>query len=179
MAIVGVLAASFSLRIEEPNPCNVRIAEETIRICRELTASGHTVILAVQWEVGLALQQIQSLTYVMPEEKLYSGWLYFEVGLYEDGSYLGTKELYEDVRVFLKTQGVTHFVGVANPFIHLQYLYWLARKDFKLMPRAVKWIGFDKESTQEWCRSPLKFAVHTLRLALGKSHGYNNRQAAS
>ncbi len=46
MARVAVLAASFSLREEEPNPCNVRIAEEAFRVCDELIAEGHFPVLS-------------------------------------------------------------------------------------------------------------------------------------
>jgi len=119
MAIVGVLAASFSLRENEPNPCNVRLAEEAIRICKELIEQGHTPVLGAQWEIGLALQKkgeySENTWGHFIEVK---GWAYYEIGQYDDGRYLGTKEVLDEAMPFFKEMGVTRFVGVANPFIH-------------------------------------------------------------
>lgn len=181
MAIVGVLAASFSLEEQEPNPCNMRLGDEAIRVCKQLIEQGHTPILAVQWEIGLALQQKGTIEEGEWREFIQSGgWAYEEIGQDEDGSYLGTKEVFERALPFFKKLGATRFVGVANPFIHQPYLYWLARgHGMKLMWRHVRWIGFDKQSTQWWCRSWWQFAYQTVRLALGNEHGHNGRQEQS
>ena len=177
MAIVAVLGASFSLRENEPNPCNIRLAEELVRICKELQANGHTPVVAVQWEIFLAFRQLTTETYFIPETTLYNGWYCHEIGQYNDGKYLGTKEVLEEAMPFFRSHNATHFVGVANAFIHQPYLYALARKDFSLMPKLVRGIGFDKESTQWWCRSWWQLTFQTVRLALGLSHGHNGRQA--
>lgn len=181
--MVGVLAASFSLRNEEPNPCNRRLAAETFRICDELLKQGYVPVVVAQWEVDLALRELRTAhDFGYPSKKevlrknivVYAG----SIGQYDDGRYLGTKELLEEAMPLFKEHGVTRFVGVANPFIHQPYLYWLARgTGLKLMWRRVHRIGFDKQSTQWWCRSWWQFAFQTVRLALGLSHGYDGRQA--
>ena len=182
MARVAVLAASFSLREEEPNPCNVRIAEEAFRICDELIAKGHTPFLVAQWEVDLALDQLRTAIdygdYLSREEVFGNGVVPYlgSVSQPDDGSYLGTKELYDAALPLFKGQECTHFVGVAQPFIHQPYLYWLARGDFKLLWKKTRDIGFDPESTQPWCRSRAQFAHQSVRLLLGNEHGYNGRQ---
>lgn len=178
MEIVAVLGASFSLRENEPNPCNIRIAKEVIRICTELIAQGHTPVLAVQREVGLALHELGSTSegewqYFIDN----GGWAYHEIGQYDDGRYIGTKDVLDEALAFFEEFGATRFVAVANPFLHQQYTYFLARKHFKLMWRKVRYIGFDKESTQRWCRSWWQFAFQAVRLALGIEHGHGGRQA--
>lgn len=179
MAIVAVLGASFSLREIEPNPCNIKIAKEAVRICEKLTKQGHIPVLVVQWELDLALSELGKLIEGCSWKEIIhqGGWAYSVIGQYDDGRYLGTGELVNEALPFFEEFNATHFVAVANPFIHQQYTYWLARKHFKLMFRKVKWIGFDKESTQRWCRSWWRFAYQTVRLALGLSHGHDGRQA--
>ena len=164
MAKVAVLALSFSLRDEEPNPCNVRLAEETQRICRDLLGEGHAAVLAAQWEVGLAL----------PRQ---NRWPYLEVDPRNDGKYLDTNEVFAAALEFFRAHGATRIVVVANPFIHQPYAYWLAHKHFRPMWRRVRWIGFDRQSTQWWCRSWWSLVLYTLRTALGFQHGHGGRQA--
>ncbi len=165
-AIVGILALSFSSRDEEPNPCNWQLARETLRIYHELTYDGHDVVLAAQWEVARAIRRLEQ----RPPEV-------HEITLSKDGRYLGTREVVEQAKPFLRQQGVSKLVIVANPFIHLSYARWLARRHaFKSMRRHVGWIGFDKESNQVWCRSWWRFSVQSTQLLFGKQHGYAGRQ---
>lgn len=181
--VVGVLAASFSLRDEEPNPCNQRLAEETFRICDELLTQGYLPVVVAQWEIDLALRELRTARgfgrlsrreALQKNITVYAG----SIGQYDDGRYLGTKELLDEAMPLFKEYGATRFVGVANPFIHQPYLYWLARgTKLKLMWRRVRWIGFDRQSTQWWCRSWWQFAFQTIRLALGVTHGHDGRQA--
>lgn len=180
MAIVLVVAPSFSLREDEPNPCNAKLAEEAMRICEQLLRDGHQIILVPQWEVGLALRRHGTIKeYASTAECVGAGaWPYHEAGQRSDDRYLDTKDVVEEALVFAKKNGATHVVAVANPFIHQPYTYWLVRKGgLRLMWRRVRWIGFDPESTQWWCRSWWKFTYQTVRLALGFKHGYADRQA--
>lgn len=177
MAIVAVLGAAFSLREKEPNPCNVRLAVEAVRICVELKAQGHTPILVVQWEVGLAVKHYGQVLTGSSEEFIKNLVTdYHEIGQYDDGRYLGTKELFEEALPFFKKAGATHFVAVANPFLHQPYAYLLARKRFKPLWRRVYGIGFDKQSTQWWCRSWWQLLAYTVWLKFGGAHGHNGRQ---
>jgi hypothetical protein len=178
MAVVAVLVASFSLREVEPNPCNVRLAEEAVRICDDLVAAGHTVVIAAQWEVDLALQELGTFSEYDDATELHraGAWLYMKIDQYDDGRYLGTKEVLEEALDFFQEYNATEFVAVANPFIHQPYVYWLARKHFKLRRQRVRQIRFDPESAQWWCRSWYQFAWQTVRLALGVRHGYAGRQ---
>ena len=168
MAIVAVLGASFSLREDEPNPCNVRLAKEVERISDNLVSNGHLPVVVVQWEIDLALRRLGADVV---------NWDYKVIGPFDTDEYLGTEELITEASSFFQSFGATKFVAVANPFIHQQYVYFLARKHFKLMLRRVRWIGFDKQSSQWWCRSWWQFLYQTARLAMGASHGYDGKQA--
>lgn len=178
---VLVMVPSFSLRDDEPNPCNVRLAEEALRICYELFNIGYVPVLVAQWEVDLALhQQREAVSFIdltlqrVFEERIiiYAG----SVSQPEDGSYLDTKEVYEKAKQLAEEYECTYFVAVAQPFIHQPYTYWLARKDFKLIWKRTRWIGFDKQSTQWWCRSWWQFLYQTVRLLTGAKHGHDGRQ---
>lgn len=181
--VVGVLVPSFSLREQEPNPCNVRLSEEAQRICYELIDEGYLPLLVVQWEVELALQNVGnfreygfiSLEKAQGQRVIpYGG----AVGQPGTGEYLGTKEVLDKALEIFRKEGCDRLVVVANPFVHQPYTYWLARSSgLKLMWRSVRWIGFDKQSTQWWCRSWWQFLWQSARLALGIQHGYKGRQA--
>lgn len=182
MEVVAVLVASFSLREEEPNPCNVRLAKEAIRICDELVAEGYMPLLVTQWEVDLALRQMGTFAEYEPlsesqivEDRIipYGG----TIGQMADGRYLGTREVYEGALELFRHYGCTAFVGVAQAFIHQPYLYMLARKDFRLIWKRTRGIGYDKQSTQWWCRSWWQFAFQAFRLMAGSKHGYKGKQA--
>ena len=180
---VAVLVPAFALRKVEPNPCNKRLAREALRICESLVKDGYHPVLVVQWEVELALKKLgkfdeydQITTDMVCSQGVieYGGTIEQRA----DGGYLGTQEVLDDALTLFREHRCTSLVVVANPFIHQQYTYWLARKSgLKLKWKRVKWIGFDKQSTQWWCRSWYQFLWQTVRLAVGLEHGYKGRQA--
>jgi len=181
--VVGVLVPAFSLREQEPNPCNVRLAEEALRICYELIDADILPLLVVQWEVELALNDMGKFREYgkirLPRAQNrgivpYGG----AIGQAESGEYLGTKEVVDQAIEIFRERECDSVIVVANPFIHKQYTSWLVqRAGMKVTPRSVRWIGFDKESTQWWCRSWWQFLWQTVRLALGIEHGFKGRQA--
>ncbi|MFZ2126092.1 MAG: hypothetical protein WAV04_01110 [Candidatus Microsaccharimonas sp.] len=179
MAIVAVLGAAFSLREQEPNPCNVRLAQEVLRACDELRARGHMPVVAVQWEIDAALQSLgRTKTYDNVRSVFDDGaFPYMVIGQYDDGRYLGTREVLKEALPFFGDMGATHFVGVAQPYIHQPYLYWLARKSFRLIWIRTRRIGFDPDSTQQWCRSWWQLTKYTVKILITGSHGYDGRQA--
>lgn len=165
--IVGLLGASFSLREgQEPNPSNLQVASEVYRIYKELRDEDYKVWIVLQWEVAVAWRQLG-----YPE-----GLITAEIGQLPNGDYLGTREVYDEAREIFEQMGVAYFVGVAKFFIHQPYLYWLARKDFRLIWKRTRGVKFDRQSDQWWCRGPLRLILYTLR-ALTGAHGYNGKQA--
>ena len=167
MTTTAVLVASFSLREgNEPNPCNRRLALEALRIYWELVEEGRKPILIVQWEVGLALR-------LLGQGRL----IYKEIGQLEDGAYLGTKEIFDVAVGLFEDRGATEFVGIANAFIHQPYLYWLARRHFRLVWKRVRGIGFDSDSDQWWCRSWWQLLAYTGYGFVTGAHGHDGRQA--
>jgi hypothetical protein len=166
MAIVGVLAYPFSLREgQEPSLSNVKLAEETIRICNELKAQRHEVRLVPSWEVKEALVHLRKKSLV-----------YHFIDQLKGGKYLGTKEMFEAALPILEQAHISRLVVVANPFLHLQYARWLARRHFLVVKMKIRWIGFDKHSDQWWCRSWWQLTVYLVGSLFGR-HGFNGRQA--
>ncbi len=179
--VIGVVVPSFSLREREPNPCNVRLADEAIRISGRLIARGYLPLVVAQWEVELAMKRVgkfreyEAIDYqdarrgVIPYGRT--------INQSESGKYLDTSDVVAGAVESFRQHGVERVVVVANPFIHQPYTYWLVHKaGMKIMWRHVRWIGFDKQSSQPWCRSWYRFLWQTIRLAVGKKHGFEGRQ---
>lgn len=54
---IAIVDFSYALREEEPNPCNVRLAEIVERAYYELLSEGIMVYVIAQWEVALQLEK--------------------------------------------------------------------------------------------------------------------------
>ena len=167
MAVVAVLAASFGLRVgREPNPCNIALAEEAMRICFKLRdEDGHKFKLIAQWEIAEALRDLGYERYITEEVKQRP-----------DGTYLGTKEIYDDALEIFQMLGCVKFVAVANPFMHLFVVRRMATQHFSVLKEKVRWIGFDRESDQWWCRSWWQLVAYSLMTLTGY-HGFGGMQA--
>lgn len=199
MATIGVVVPAFALREVEPNPCNVRLAEETVRIVDELKKQGHDIVLVVQWEVDKALVQSGAFRFLgdgdetlldyahQPDElrkklrlvQSQGFGAYGVVGPRDDGVYLDTKFVVSSAEFLFREAGVERVVVVANPFVHRAYTYRLFKqRGWELLHPVPKvgWVGFDPESTQWWCRSWWQFSLQAVHLAFGGKSGHNGRQ---
>lgn len=181
---VGVLVPAFGLREVEPNPCNIKLAEEALRQANSLMdRKKHCeVVLVVQWEVERALKKLKHLDddglvkfYLARQWRTISSL--HVVHQRADGQYLDTREVVDEAIKIFRAEGCTRMYIVANPFLHQQQAYALALgKGMKVRLRPTKWIGFDTQSTQWWCRSWHQFLWQAIRLMTGKKHGHNGRQ---
>lgn len=161
---IGVIGLSFALRTrkEEPNPCNMKLAREFERIVALEKAEGHNVFGVLQWEIALAP--------IARKIRMYN--VKFVVERHRDGvSYLDTDEvLLQSKNVFNGLGGVDEVVIVANPWVHLRGARSRARRayGFKVRIRRIRWIGFDKSSSQWWTRGPVQAFIYTVGRVIGQ-----------
>ena len=154
---LGVIGLSFALRVgQEPNPCNVKLANEFERVICLLRSQGHDVASVAQWEIAISLTWFPL--------KVVNG--------HRDGiSYLDSDEVILQAKeVFEFWGGVDEVVIVANPFIHLQGARSKAKSfGLKVRKLAIRWIGFDKKSDQWQTRGPVRAFVYTVgRVLFGR-----------
>ena len=150
---VGILAFSFALRKDsEPNPCNRRLAGETMRAVRLLENQGKQAAVISQWEVALALPMPQiSAICVIREHR-------------NKCQYLDSDEVMEQAAEIFHREGVAKVIVIAQRFIHIMKCKMLVRKaGFAVYPFKVRSIGFDKKSDQIWTRSRTKLVIYTIR----------------
>lgn len=163
---IGLVAFSFALRENEPNPCNQRLGSAVSRI-----VSLETVPVAVvaQWEIASALEGTNV-------EVLHT------VDLAGDGSYLDSAAVWDQAKGHFAAKSITKIIPVAQPFIHLPFVKKMIRSDgFEIIKRDVGRIGFDNSelNTQQWTRSRSAFVIQAIKLQLlGKEHGHGGRQSA-
>ena len=151
---IGIIVLSWSYRPgREPNPCNVSLAGEYKRAYRELTAEGHSVFGSLQWEAALNMG-VREYNVVKV------------VRAYRRGSTCegDSQEILEQsLEAFDEIGGVDEIVVIANPWIHLLVFRAMAKKrGVKIRSRKVRWIGFDKESSQWQVRGPIRSIVYTI-----------------
>lgn len=153
---VGIVAFSFALRDEgeEPNPCNVRLAEAVERIA----ALEQSPVIVAQWEVArkLTADGIRVIKAVESQE----------------GVYLDSEGVWTEARRVFRDAGVTSVIPVAQPFLQLQMVTrMIKRSGFKVTRRKIGWIGFDRKSTQPWTRGPIRTLLYAVRRGLFGSQG--------
>lgn len=166
MAIL-VVAYSFALRKQEPNPCNVRIARETERIVTELRNAGEEVFIVAQWEVARQLERDGFTADLI-------------VGLLPGNKYLGSAEVWSAAEEFGKSAGVTVAIAVAQPFLHLPMVRRMMRSSgWKVREVPIGKIGFDPSplNTQWWTRGPKRLVLYSALTLVGY-HGHAGQQAA-
>lgn len=151
----GLVAFSFALRKNEPNPCNVRLAQATEVIVKK---EGNDVIVVAQWEIARALKSVSS-PYVIEKHRT-------------EGEYLGSEEIWLQAVEVFKKHGVTEVIVVANPFLHLTKCRMLVKKSgFIPLKRKVGWIGFDRASLQWYARGPLRALLYAILQQFTGWHG--------
>ncbi|MFA5197410.1 MAG: hypothetical protein WC437_03205 [Patescibacteria group bacterium] len=155
--MLGMVVCSFALRedSQEPNPCNIRLAEAVERILEKATEEIHIVS---QWEVAKKLKSDGVNPTLVVEPFL-------------DGSYLDTKDVWAEAKVMFALLDITEVIIVANPFIHGFYVERMIKKDgFKVFHKydtEIGPIGFDPESLQWWTRGPSRCLFYVGLSALG------------
>lgn len=162
----GIVVFSFALREEsqEPNPCNVRLAQETERISS--TVIGDAVIVS-QWEVS---RKLRTDGY----EPSYS------VELRTDGTYLDSEGVWNDAKAVFTKMGITEVIPVAQPFLQMRKVRQMIAADgFTVVQMPIGRIGFDKLSTQPWTRSRMRLLFYAVKQVLTGARGHNGKQTAS
>ena len=158
----GLVVFSFALREEEPSPCNVRLAEATERILAKAKRLGDVLVVA-QWEVAKKLEQdgVRVDLVVTPNT---------------DGSYLDTKDVWNQAESLFQKKGVMTVIPVAQPFLHLSKVKQLIHADNYVVDvtylSLIGRIGVDKKSLQSWTRSPFQLLWYAAKQAIfgRKSH---------
>lgn len=171
--MIGLVAFSFGLREAalEPNPCNIRLAEEVARIVR--SRDGKVVVVA-QWEIARHLE-----TLGVNVERV--------VELCEDGSYLDSRAVWYEACNLFDAYGIDEVVAVAQPILHLGVVRKLMRNHgFRVIKVKIGKIGFDNAldehgkplNTQPWTRSARAFLWYGFRVVVMRSlHGHDGRQS--
>lgn len=167
---VGIVGFSFGLRseAEEPNPSNQALAREVVRTSSYVNFYDGSAYVITQWEItkGLADAGIE------PD---------LSVGLHADGTYLGSKDVWEEARADLEDEGIDRVIIVAQPFLHLPALKKMVRRDgFKVLNFPIRKIPFDDSSlnAQPWTRSKPALAWYAVKSLLGVKPGHGGMQHA-
>lgn len=158
MSRVGIVAFSFALRDEEPNPCNIRLAEEVRRAAKRFLDPDPVIVC--QWEVGIALVEdgFPPVTIVGPLEE----------------GYLDSEKVWEGAKKEFEQQGVRKVVPIAQPFLQMTKVKMMINRDgYEVIPWKVRWIGFDNDprNTQWWTKGPLQLCLYAVRQAIFGSRG--------
>lgn len=149
----GLVAFSFGLCKQEPNPCNVRIAQEVERIVRE---EGEPVAVVAQWEVARALKTRPECTVI----------------LHAKGEYLDSEEVMRQAAEFFQRRGIQTVIPVAQPFLQLWKCQGLVeRAGFSIARRTVQRIGFCTASEQWWTRGPIRLLLYAVLQCLFRWRG--------
>ena len=157
----GLVAFSFALGKNEPNPCNVRLADEVERI---VLYSSEPLIIVAQWEIAKALTQ-RDFQHQLPLVHQFHS-----VERHRQGAYLDSEEVMAQAAILFRNHGVRQVTPVANPFLHLWKCRQLVRKaGFTVRNRKIGNIGFYPESDQWWTRGPVQLLAYTaLQVATGR-----------
>lgn len=174
MALIGIAVFGFALegatpeemKRFEPNPCNIRLGLETVRIARKYPEHRITA----QWEVATWLRSRGET-------------VDRSVELREDGVYLDTRGVWKAARADFKAAGITDVVLIAQPWMHLHLglaRHYAKQDGFHVIRERVQPIGFDDSdlNSQEWTTSGPKLLVYTVKKILKRDGGHHGRQVA-
>lgn len=147
-APLGIVAYSFALRRrnEEPNPCNVRIAEQVAALARKHPGS----VIVAQWEVALGLARLGVAPDAVVEPR-------------GDGTYLDSNAVWNRAVEVFRPRQVQAVLPVAQRFLQLTKVRRLAtRAGFRLEPSRIGAIGFDpsRRNLQWWTRGPVRLLIY-------------------
>jgi len=154
--VKGLVAFSFALGENEPNPCNVRLARAVRHI---VGTESEELVRVAQWEVARALLPLPMARVVR--------------GHRSNRAYLDSEEVMSQAAEVFRELGITEVIPVANPFLHLTKCRALVRKEgFIPLKRKIGWIGFYWKSIQWWTRDPFRFLLYAV---LQKLTGWRGR----
>ncbi len=154
-APTGVVAFSFGNRRpgSGPSPINLQLAE----IAHSMLSSWYsTAAVAAQSEIADHLD-------LRHDEKS------FLITQPTDGSYLDSAEVWRQAEEFFRQTGITRIIAVAHPFLHLQYVRHLVRRDgFQVVPVHIPRLGFDRSEVnlQWWTRGRLRLIGYSISLPI-------------
>jgi hypothetical protein len=148
----GLVAFSFGGRRQGsgPSPINLQLA----KIANSLRSSSWPSVAAVaaQTEVAAHLElQETDKTLVIAESTA--------------GRYLDSAEVWGQAAEYFRQAGITHVIAVAHPFLHVQYVRRLMRRDgFQVVPMRIPRLGFDRsgENIHWWTRGHLRLVTYTV-----------------
>lgn len=160
---IGIIAFSFALTQDEvekrfPNQCNKKLAMEARRFYLKLKNEGKLPVLIVQWEI--ALDQRFSGMDIIPDLVITEHR--------QKGEYLDSEEIINQSTAFLKQQGVTKVIPLAQWLQNFKCRGLLRKADFRVLRVKIGKIGFckDKHSLQWWTSGPFWLVLYTIKQIL-------------
>lgn len=166
---IAIVAFSYALSINEPNPCNVRIAEIVERIYHELRDEGFTVYIVAQWEVALQLERMAfHVNHVVYPQK---------------GIYLDTDGVWKEAQTeVLAPNCINDVVPVAHRWLQIVKVKQLIKGDgFKVIKRMKLFrdkIGFfnSPQNLQPWTKGPIRALKYAIKVQLSGHRGSTPQQ---
>lgn len=146
----GLVAFSFGGRRQAsgPSPVNLQLAQ----IANSLRSSCPSMAaVAAQAEVAAHLEFKEN------ESSLVIG--------HSNAGYLDSVEVWAQAAAFFRHAGITHVIAVAHPFLHVQYIRWLIRRDgFEVVPVHIPRLGFDRSghNIHWWTRGHLRLIIYSV-----------------
>jgi len=145
---IMILAFSFALGEEEPNPCNVRIAKEVERLLHEWTIRGNPVFIVAQWEVALQL-----------EADCYEVDLVVSPG---NENYLGSREVWEASKDILMEEDITNVVPVCQWLQMFKVRSLISKDGYNVLGEELGKVGFwnSPMNLQWWTKGPVRLCLY-------------------
>lgn len=158
---IAIVAFSWGMRkFKEPNPCNLRIAEEVARLKRKYEKDFEILIFS-QWEVGIGLRRIGISEEINAE--VYDD----KHDIYGNKLFLDSNLVWEEL--LPKLAEVDYILPVCQPFLHKNKIMSLIKKakregsiNGEIVKESIKWIGFDKENDQWQCRTWWQALIYAI-----------------
>lgn len=160
----GVVGFSFAKSACEPNPCNQALAAGVE--CAMINHLDNATVI-VQWEINKQLQQdgYKSDLVVLPEDAR--------------SEYLDTQDVWNKAKILLNKEGIKDVIIVAQPFLHLDVIKAMIRKDGFVIKeyKNPHYVGFynNKENLQWWTKGPLRFLMYAVFVKLTGKNGFGEK----
>lgn len=152
---IAIVAFSYALRKDEPNPCNVRIAKIVERIYHELRDEGFTVYIIAQWEVALQLK---------------ADGIHVDHVVQARSTYLSSDDVFEEALEYvLDPENIDEVVPVAHRWLQIVKVKQLIKSAGKQVVKRYKGkgkIGFDNSdlNLQPWTKGPIRALIYAIKV---------------
>jgi hypothetical protein len=147
----AIVAYSFGGSVGRPGPSNLAFG----KIIDRLAAKGEPVVVVVQDFIGSCVNRKPDLV----------------VG--EEGVYISTEDITEEIAPLLKKQNVSEVLLVAHPFLHwVKCKKLLEGHGFRVEVVKTGEVPFDPECENWWVRSASQLLLYGVLQKLLGRHGH-------